>query len=298
MSELTPELAPEVVAACEAGAEEAADALGRSLDGEFSLAVGEAGSYDSSAAPDGFEGPGLAVLMKFGDVGVAAILPESSGMLPDWYTDPDPTGESKLSTLAQELSMLLVPETLFADDFKAARVENLSEALTSAGTADDAGLVALELSSGDKKTQLTVVWPLAKPDGLFPEVVEEEEAPEPAAPAVAAAPAAMAPTSMANQPIQDFSQLPGYARSLLKIKLPVHVVLATKKENVQDIIEIASGTIIKFDKACDEMLELHVGNQQVALGEAVKVGDKFGFRVKCMVMPEEYFSKVRPKKTG
>lgn len=135
MSELTPELAPEVVTACEAGAEEAIGALGRSLDGEFTLTVGEAGSYSPDDAPEGFDGPGLAIMMKFGDEGVTALLPESSGLLPDWYADPDATGMSKMSTLAQELSMLFMPETMMADDFEAARVGNLKEALVSAAPA-------------------------------------------------------------------------------------------------------------------------------------------------------------------
>jgi len=296
MSELTPEIAPEVVAACQAGAEEAAGALSRTLDAEFTMTVGEAGSYSRDAAPEGFDGAGLAVLMKFGDVGVTALLPEASGLLPDWYTDPDPTGESKLSTLAQELSMLLVPDTLFAEDFKAARVESLSEALASAGVADDAALVPLALNAGDKTAQLSLIWPVASPDGLLPEVVEEvvmEDA------AVVASPTAEAVSPEAgNQGGEDFSRLPGYSRSLLKIEIPVRVVLASKKESLKDIVELASGSIIKFDKACDEMLHLEVGDQQVAVGEAVKVGDKFGFRVSSMVMPGEHFMKVQPKKTG
>ncbi len=292
MSELTPELAPEVVAACQAGAEEAAGALTRSLDGEFSMAVGEAGSYAAESAPEGFDGPGLAILMKFGDVGVTALLPEASGLLPDWYTAPDPTGESKLSTLAQELSMLLVPETLMADAFEASRVENLSEALAAAGVGDEAALVPLALTSGETSAQMSLVWPLASPDGLLPAAEVEAEAEEEAEPAVASSP------PDAESAPMDFSKLPSYSRSLLKIELPVRVVLASKKENLKDIVELAAGSIIKFDKSCEEMLQLLVGEQQVALGEAVKIGDKFGFRLSEMVLPDEHFMRVRPKKTG
>ncbi len=299
MSELTPELAPEVVAACQVGAEEAAGALSRSLDGEFTLSVGEAGSYSSDSAPEGFDGPGLAVLMKFGDIGVTALLPESSEMLPDWYANPDPTGESKLGALAQELSMLLVPETLMADDFQAARVENLSEALATAKVADEAALVSLELSAGESTAQLSLIWPLEEPAGLLPVVEEEEEAEEEVA--VEAASAGVSPPAVASSPgflgnrrIENFSQLPGYSRSLLRIELPVSVVLASKKEDLQSVVELASGSIIKFDKACDEMLHLQVGDQRVAVGEAVKVGDKFGFRVSSIVLPEENFTKVQP----
>ena len=294
MSELTPELAEEVVAACEAGAEEAAGALSRSLDGEFTLAVGEAGNYSSVSAPDGFDGPGLAVLMKFGDTGVTAVLPESSGMLPDWYAAPDPTGESKLGALAQELSMLLVPETLMADDFQAARVESCSEALSAAKVSEEAALVPLEVRVGDSTATLSLIWPLEEPVGLLPKDVEAVAEPE-----VAAAPAeALSLEPAESQGIENFSQLPGYSQSLLRIELPVHVVLASKKEDLQSIVKLESGSIIKFDKACDEMLRLQVGDQHVAVGEAVKVGDKFGFRVSNIVLPEENFRKVRPRKTS
>lgn len=91
----------------------------------------------------------------------------------------------------------------------------------------------------------------------------------------------------------DFAGLPGYSRSLLKVELPVRVVLATKKESLQDIVELASGSILKFEKSCEELLHLQVGEHKIALGEAVKIGDKFGFRVSSIIMPEEHFSKVR-----
>jgi len=318
MSELTPEIAADVVAACQAGAEEAAGALGRSLDNEFTLAVGEPSTYAPQEAPEGFDGAGLVVLLKFGEVGLAALLPESSGLLPDWYANPDPTGESKLSTLAQELSMLLVPETLLADAFEAARVDKLSEALSAAGVAENAALATLELQAGDASAQLSLIWPLSAPDLLFPApdaaaeaASPEGEASEAAAPEGEASEAA-APEGEASvqseggnsasvlAPNRSFrlSQLPGFSRSLLKVEVPVRVVLATKTETVREVVELVPGSIIKFDKACDELLCLHVGDQQVAEGEAVKIGDKFGFRIHAMLMPEEHFLKVQQKNAG
>ncbi len=298
MSEVTPDIAAEVVAACQEGAEEAAGALNRSLDGEFTLQVGESTTY-IAGTPDGFDGPGLAVLLKFGDVGVTAILPEASGMLPDWYSAPDPTGESKLSTLAQELSMLLVPETLMADVFEAAHVPNIREALAAAGLAEDAALVPLQLGKGDSTTQLSLIWPLATPDALLPAPVTEDEATAPPQPSEAKSTTATTSASNASKNVpQDFSSLPTYSRSLLNIKVPVHVVLASKKESINDVVEMAPGTIIKFDKSCDELLRLYVGEQEVAEGEAIKIGDMFGFRVNAMRMPKEHFMKVPPNNAG
>ena len=82
------------------------------------------------------------------------------------------------------------------------------------------------------------------------------------------------------------------------MKVPVHVVLATKKETIGQVVELAPGSIIKFEKSCEEMLQLYVGNQEVAEGEAIKIGDKFGFRVSSIQMPEEHFMKVPPRSAG
>ena len=86
--------------------------------------------------------------------------------------------------------------------------------------------------------------------------------------------------------------LPAYARSLLKIKVPVSVTLATAKETIGDIVELVPGSILQFDKTCDEPLYLEVGDHCVAEGETVKVGDKFGLRITAMVMPGERFQRV------
>ena len=119
MSELTPEIAADVVAACQAGAEEAAGALSRALDGEMTLEVGEAGTYSTDSAPEGFDGAGLLFKLVIGDAAAVGVLPAATGLTPDWCAKPDATGESKLATLAQELGMLLLPETLLAEDFAA-----------------------------------------------------------------------------------------------------------------------------------------------------------------------------------
>lgn len=73
--------------------------------------------------------------------------------------------------------------------------------------------------------------------------------------------------------------LPTYARGIMQIRVPVQVTLASQRKSIQEIIELGPGSIIKFDKTCDEPLELCVGNRPIAKGEVVKVGDKFGLRI-------------------
>lgn len=97
---------------------------------------------------------------------------------------------------------------------------------------------------------------------------------------------------MQGDELSDY--LPSYGRSLLRVRVPVMVSLAHQKQAVGKIIELVPGSIIQFSKPCDEMLELEVGGRRVALGECVKVGDKFGLRITSFIMPDERFETVRP----
>jgi len=90
-------------------------------------------------------------------------------------------------------------------------------------------------------------------------------------------------------------QLPNYARSLLRVTVPVVVNLAEKRQPLGQIVELVPGSIIQFEKSCEEMLDLSVADCQIATGEAVKVDDKFGLRITSVTLPEERFSTVRPQ---
>jgi flagellar motor switch/type III secretory pathway protein FliN len=92
-------------------------------------------------------------------------------------------------------------------------------------------------------------------------------------------------------------QLPSYSRSLLRIEVPVVVTLATTRLSVKRILDMGPGSILHFEKSYDSPLTLSVGHCDVAVGDAVKVGDKFGIRITSMVMPQEKFEPVRPKST-
>src|SRR5215471_11065876 len=71
---------------------------------------------------------------------------------------------------------------------------------------------------------------------------------------------------------QRLTQLPPYARSLLKIQVPVVATLAMTRQPVSRVLELAPGTILHFNKPCDEPLSLQIGSCEVAVGETVKVG--------------------------
>jgi flagellar motor switch protein FliN/FliY len=89
--------------------------------------------------------------------------------------------------------------------------------------------------------------------------------------------------------------LPAYSRSLLRVGVPVVVTLATTRRPVSSVIQLAPGAILQFSKPCDEPLTLSVGGCEVAVGETVKVGEKFGLRISSMLMPQEKFQRVLPR---
>lgn len=305
MADLTPSVAAEVVEACRGGAAEAAEALQRALDLEnATIEVGDPGAVAMSALPEGFDGAGLAIVLTTGGVAAIFVVAEASGIVPEWTAAPDPTGQSKLTTLAQELGMILLPEQFMPEDFQAGRVKNLKGALARGGIADGAALVPLNITAGVKKASALLVFPAPKPAGVIgaatPEPPAAKPAPQPAAPKPIPKPAAKpTATPSFSQPAQtrkprivSLDQLPAYSRSLLRIKVPVVVTLAHKRQSLNQIMELGPGSIIQFEKSCEEMLELDVGGRSVATGEAVKVGDKFGLRINAITMPEERFERV------
>jgi flagellar motor switch/type III secretory pathway protein FliN len=78
----------------------------------------------------------------------------------------------------------------------------------------------------------------------------------------------------------------------LRVRVPLVVTLARKRQAAGRIVEWGPGAMIQFEKSCEETLELSVGDRTIAVGEAVKIGDKFGLRITSMVLPEERFKTV------
>ena len=78
-----------------------------------------------------------------------------------------------------------------------------------------------------------------------------------------------------------------YSKSILGIKTPVSVVLASKSIPLEEIINLVPGSMLTFGTHCDEPLILEAGGTQIATGETVKIGDKFGLRVRQLLLEEE-----------
>jgi len=57
--------------------------------------------------------------------------------------------------------------------------------------------------------------------------------------------------------------------------LPVIVKLAERKMPLSNIVGLAAGAILEFDKPSDSPLDLMINNKSIGLGQAVKVGENF-----------------------
>ncbi|MFH5806603.1 FliM/FliN family flagellar motor switch protein [Alienimonas sp. DA493] len=66
---------------------------------------------------------------------------------------------------------------------------------------------------------------------------------------------------------------------LARLPVPVTVRLAEKRVPLSTIRNLVPGALLSFDKDCSAPLDLYVANRKHAVGEAVKVGERFGLKV-------------------
>jgi flagellar motor switch protein FliN len=300
MSELAPQIVDEVVAAIQAAVGDIAESMQRGLDLQGAVTCGQPVVAAGSALTGQMAGPGLAMALIVDDAAALVLISDAQGKLPGWCANPDATGKSKLSTLAQELGMQVLPERFFAADFRAGYVGDLAAAAAGAQVPDQAAMVPLEFRTvGGDLVIVSLLWPAQRPDALLQPAAPPKQhdtpkksplAEQPARPTAAFDSAPRTPSATAS--VDD---LPPYSRSLLRIQVPVVVTLAEKRQALGRIVELGPGSIIQFEKSCEESLQLVAGGHTVACGEVVKVGDKFGLRITAMVMPGERFQKVTPK---
>ena len=66
---------------------------------------------------------------------------------------------------------------------------------------------------------------------------------------------------------------------ILRLHVPVIVKLAERKFSCSEVLRMQVGSILEFNKASEEPLELMINNKSIAIGEAVKVGENFGIKL-------------------
>ena len=86
-----------------------------------------------------------------------------------------------------------------------------------------------------------------------------------------------------SAPPKKLSNSEAQHRAMLSIKTPVTVTLARKRESLQRILDLIPGSMLTFDTHCDEPLTLEAGGHPIATGETIKIGDKFGLRIREII---------------
>ena len=99
------------------------------------------------------------------------------------------------------------------------------------------------------------------------------------APAGAVAPRPVTQTAAPASPQPPGAPLSTAIQSMLKLEVPVVVRLAEQKMLVGEVMKLVPGTILEFDRRCDQELDLLVNTHQIGSGVAVKVDEHFGLRV-------------------
>ncbi len=82
------------------------------------------------------------------------------------------------------------------------------------------------------------------------------------------------------QPSPPSTPQQGELPRILRLQVPVIVKLAERKLLLSEVMRLGVGAIIEFIKSSEEPLELMISNKTIGVGEAVKVGENFGLRIK------------------
>lgn len=274
---------------------EAVEGFERAFGFPCSLDVKQAktDSLTSASASLGVEG--LAMTMQSGDSGFLFCIIQQGGLLPEWCKNPDASGESRMATLSQELGMTLIPEDYMPEDFSACYVQSLADAMAAARLTDSFSRIDMDFSADGIETKAFLAWPVMAPMDL-------KKKPGQAATASAQQPnKAGGATAGSSVPASDdfddhVDRLPGFTRSLLQIQVPLSVKVVSARKPIGKLLEIGPGSILQFDKNCEQPLILEANNEAIAEGTAVRAGDRFGLQITRILLPRERFWTVQPDK--
>lgn len=255
---LTATTLAELAAALPAQGADVAEALKRCFGNPFVLEIGTSAPLSEVPSAD-LETPGLVVQAAVDGSAVLLLLPESLP-LPDSYATPDSLQAGRLQALALEWSQICLPPSLTAESCATTCVPSLWLALQTALTTE-ALAVPVQMANGR-------LW-------IVIGVLAFRTPPEPAT---------------ASPDIQP-SGPPRIAR-LLSLPVVVSVQLAQKRIELGTLRGLAPGSLVTFDKSCEDLLDLFVNNRLFCRGEAVKVGEKFGLKINEVGPVEERVSAV------
>lgn len=218
---------------------------------------------------------GLFVLFEFSEGALAVLIPEKLDV-PSWYRSPDESQSSRLQTLPMEWSMGILPMDLEATKYQTLACGNLKKQLTACGLGDDARrfeLIVQDPATSAEMGRIQLVWPLSTP--RFQNVAEFS------APVVEEAPLGLDAEEFVEDeaaPLMNDRDALRQAR-VMPIPVPLIVKIAEKRIDLRQLRMLTQGTLITFDKGCDDPLDVFIGKQLYCRGEAVKMDEHFAIKI-------------------
>ena len=85
----------------------------------------------------------------------------------------------------------------------------------------------------------------------------------------------------------DHTQRRIFFRSLLHVRVALSVILARKRVPAAQVLKLVPGAMIQFDLHCDTPLRLELDGKAIAVGDVIKVGDKFGLKIQLITARRE-----------
>ncbi len=297
MAQLTDEQIQQTIDRCREHLVEVAETFRAALGCEIRLSAGEPSGVGESGVLADFQVPGLAIGLSAGDEGLLLLIPQTLP-LPAWYREPDVSQNNQLQTLAYDLSEVLLPAELQSDRCAAIATENLIEVAQSAKATPSAKMVELSVFPADGTHETAVARLLL--------IVPVSEPPVTAAPPIEVS---GADASESDEQFDQFDE--GLANELeasddgsadaaaasadaalralriLNVPVTVSVRLAERKMSLGAVVALVPGSLVTFNKSCEDLLDLYVNNRRYCQGEAIKIGESFGLKVSKVGVDEE-----------
>lgn len=82
-------------------------------------------------------------------------------------------------------------------------------------------------------------------------------------------------------------EMPRNLDFLLDVTLQVSVEVGKTRMSIQDLLQLAQGSVIELSKLAGEPLDIYINEKHIARGEAVIVNEKFGVRVTDIVSQQD-----------
>lgn len=222
--------------------------------------------------------PGLVIKLSIKQGSVTLLIPEGP-VLPEWVPQPESKQIEQLEEMAGSLENILFQDFGETNQRATTWSENLSQTINEESLESHSPVITIEAYSESDPSTNQFLYLIVNSDFAqnYSEPSSDHSTNTDFHPSES--------SKMPDQPAQsalNSQDMVDRVRRILPLTVKVSVRVAEKKIDVAQLANLCPGTLIMFQKSCDDLLDLYVNNQHYAQGEAVKIGEKFGLKVNAV----------------